>query len=95
MRLLRLNSSDGRLRRDLARRVQSAPCIFSLPQRILTREQLLDLTRMNSSEVYDRSIDVQIMRLPRKIETDPSLPQFIRAERGVGYYFDAQVTALR
>jgi DNA-binding response OmpR family regulator len=42
-------------------------------------------------EVYDRSIDVQVLRLRRKIETDPSQPQFILTERGVGYSFSAPV----
>src|SRR5260370_5590574 len=44
------------------------------PQRVLSREQLLDLSRLHNAEVYDRSIDVQILRLRRKIETDPSQP---------------------
>jgi two-component system, OmpR family, response regulator len=45
--------------------------------------------------VYDRSIDVQILRLRRKIEPDPARPVFIRTERGVGYFFDAPVKVLR
>lgn len=68
---------------------------LSSPKRILTRDQLLDLSRLHSTEVYDRSIDVQIMRLRRKIEEDPSQPRFLRTERGVGYYFDAPVTVAR
>ena len=50
---------------------------------------------MNTSEVFDRSIDVQILRLRRKMEADPAHPRFIRTERGVGYYFDAPVSVLR
>ncbi len=61
------------------------------PQRALTRDQLLELSRLHGAEVYDRSIDVQILRLRRKIEVDPSNPQLIRTERGVGYLFDAPV----
>jgi DNA-binding response OmpR family regulator len=61
----------------------------------LTREQLLELTRIDSAEVYDRSIDTQILRLRRKIEADPAKPRFIRTERGTGYYFDAPVSAVR
>jgi DNA-binding response OmpR family regulator len=64
------------------------------PQRALTRDQLLELSRMHGAEVYDRSIDVQILRLRRKIEADASAPQFIRTERGVGYLFNAQVEVL-
>ena len=61
------------------------------PQRVLTRDQLLDLSRLNSAEVYDRSIDVQILRLRRKIERDPSQPQYIKTERGAGYIFSTPV----
>jgi DNA-binding response OmpR family regulator len=64
------------------------------PQRPLTRDQLLELSRLHGAEVYDRSIDVQILRLRRKIEADASSPQFIRTERGVGYLFDARVEVL-
>jgi len=68
---------------------------LSSPQRVLTRDQLLDLSRLHSTEVYDRSIDVQILRLRRKIEVDASDPQLIRTERGVGYLFCADVTTVR
>ncbi len=56
------------------------------PQRILTREHLLQATRVHE-DVFDRSIDVQILRLRRKLEADPSSPQIIQTERGVGYIF--------
>ena len=61
----------------------------------MSRDGLLDLSRLHSTEVYDRSVDVQILRLRRKIEVDPTTPQFIRTERGTGYYFDARVTTIR
>ncbi|MEO8159637.1 MAG: response regulator [Betaproteobacteria bacterium] len=61
------------------------------PERILSREQLLELSRGNDDNVFDRSIDVQILRLRRKIESDPSRPQLIRTERGAGYFFNSQV----
>ena len=60
-------------------------------QRVLTRDRLLGLSRLHGDEVYDRSIDLQIMRLRRKIEDDPSEPRYIRTERGVGYTFVAPV----
>ena len=60
------------------------------PQRPLSREQLLQATRVHE-DVFDRSIDVQILRLRRKLESDPSAPQIIRTERGVGYVFAAAV----
>jgi two-component system, OmpR family, response regulator len=68
---------------------------LSAPQRVLAREQLLDLTRVHNAEVYDRSIDIQILRLRRKIEIDPSRPKFIVTERGAGYVFSAAVEIVR
>ena len=65
------------------------------PRRILSRDQLLELSRLNRAEVYDRSIDVQILRLRRKIEPDPSHPEYIKTERGAGYMFDVPVEVLR
>ncbi len=64
------------------------------PQRVLTREQLLDLSRLHGAEVYDRSVDVQVLRLRRKIEPDPARPQYIRTERGAGYVFSVTVEVL-
>jgi DNA-binding response OmpR family regulator len=63
------------------------------PQRPLSREHLLQQTRMHE-DVFDRSIDVQVLRLRRKLETDPSMPSVIRTERGVGYVFDLPVELL-
>jgi DNA-binding response OmpR family regulator len=56
------------------------------PQRPLTREYLLQATRVHE-DIFDRSIDVQVLRLRRKLETDPSAPRIIQTERGVGYVF--------
>jgi two-component system, OmpR family, response regulator len=56
------------------------------PQRPLSREHLLQATRVHE-DVFARSIDVQILRLRRKLETDPSAPRIIQTERGVGYVF--------
>jgi DNA-binding response OmpR family regulator len=60
------------------------------PQRPLSREQLLQATRVHE-DVFDRSIDVQILRLRRKLERDPSAPRVIQTERGVGYVFAVPV----
>jgi DNA-binding response OmpR family regulator len=68
--------------------------LLATPERILTRDQLLDASRVYDNEVYDRSIDVQVLRLRRKIEADPSQPQFIVTERGVGYIFKSPVEIL-
>jgi len=61
------------------------------PQHVLTREHLLAASRVHDNEVFDRSIDVQILRLRRKLEGDPSAPTLIRTERGVGYVFASPV----
>ena len=64
------------------------------PQRPLSREQLLQATRVHE-DIFDRSIDVQILRLRRKLEADPSAPQIIQTERGVGYVFALPVEQVR
>jgi DNA-binding response OmpR family regulator len=56
------------------------------PRRPLTREHLLQATRIYE-DVPDRSVDLQVLRLRRKLESNPSAPQFILTERGVGYVF--------
>ena len=61
------------------------------PQRILTREQLIDLARGQGHDAYDRSIDVQVSRLRRKIEPDSKRPDLIRTVRNGGYMFSARV----
>jgi two-component system phosphate regulon response regulator OmpR len=57
------------------------------PNRPLTRDQILSLTQNRDWDPYDRSIDIRIARLRRKIETDPDKPQVIKTIRGVGYMF--------
>jgi two-component system, OmpR family, response regulator len=61
------------------------------PQHVLTRDQLLEFSRLRTTEVYDRAIDVQILRLRRKIESNPARPELIKTERGLGYRFCAAV----
>jgi DNA-binding response OmpR family regulator len=63
------------------------------PKRVLSREQLLAATRVHDEEVFDRSIDIQILRLRRKLEEDPSNPRLIRTERGAGYVLTTPVEA--
>lgn len=62
------------------------------PQRVLTRDQLLDLSRGTTHAAYDRSIDVQVSRLRYKLEADPKNPVLIRTVRNGGYIFEAKVT---
>ena len=57
------------------------------PNQVLTRDHLLTLTRNREWEPFDRSIDIRIARVRRKIEADPEHPQAIRTVRGAGYMF--------
>jgi len=57
------------------------------PNRVLSRDRLLDLVRGLERSPFDRSIDLRITRLRRKIEPDPRHPSFIRTVRGAGYLF--------
>jgi two-component system OmpR family response regulator len=61
------------------------------PRRILNRDQLLDLTKGRAAIPFDRSIDVQLSRLRRKIENDPKNPELIKTVRGGGYIFTSEV----
>ena len=65
------------------------------PQRVLSRDQLLSQSRLHNDEVYDRSIDVQVGRLRRKLEPKGTQAQLIRTERGAGYVFTAVVEIVR
>jgi two-component system OmpR family response regulator len=61
------------------------------PKLVLTRDQLLDITQGRDAGVFDRSIDNQISRLRRKIETDPKSPRYIKTVWGGGYSFAIDV----
>ena len=94
-----LDFQSGRLLAPSGERVQLTQAearlllaFLKAPKRTLSRDQLLDLSRgHNSDDVFDRSIDVQILRLRRKLEADPSRPELIKTDRGVGYFLDAKV----
>lgn len=58
---------------------------------VLSREKLLELTHSETMDIFDRTIDVLIMRLRRKIEVNPHQPTLIRTVRGVGYVFAADI----
>jgi two-component system OmpR family response regulator len=57
------------------------------PNQVLSRDQLLNATRNRDWQPFDRSIDIRIARLRRKIETDPELPQLIKTVRNAGYMY--------
>ena len=96
-----LNTGTRKLKAPDGRNVELTNSEYSLlvaflkaPGRILSRDQLLESSRLHD-DIYDRSIDVQILRLRRKIEENPNEPVLIRTERSVGYVFDAEVASLR
>jgi DNA-binding response OmpR family regulator len=64
------------------------------PERPLSREYLLQATRLHE-DIFDRSIDVQVLRLRRKLHADPKAPRVIKTERGVGYVFAIPVEQSR
>jgi two-component system OmpR family response regulator len=64
---------------------------LSRPNRVLSRDELLDLSRNREASLFDRSIDVQVGRLRRKLETDTKQPALIKTVRGAGYLFTAKV----
>lgn len=61
------------------------------PTRVLSRDQLLDIARGRNAQPFDRAIDVQVSRLRKKIELDPTKPAIIKTVRGGGYMFTPKV----
>lgn len=64
------------------------------PQQVLSRDQLLDLTRGREAAAFDRAIDNQVSRLRRKIESDPKSPELIKTVWGGGYALASDVKKL-
>jgi two-component system, OmpR family, response regulator len=62
------------------------------PKQVLSRDQLLDLTKHRYANAYDRSIDMQVSRLRQKMEDDPKKPKMIKTVRGGGYIFAMPVS---
>jgi two-component system OmpR family response regulator len=91
LRTRRLKPRDGRDIPLTNGEFNLLAALLSAPERILTRDQLLEASRVYDNEVYDRAIDIQILRLRRKIEENPAQPKFIVTERGVGYIFTSRV----
>ena len=93
-----LNSEARELAREDGVTVPLSSAEFELllalvqrPQRVLSRDQLLDLTRGRVAGPFDRSIDTQVSRLRKKIERDPSDPKIVQTVWGGGYIFTASV----
>jgi two-component system OmpR family response regulator len=87
---LRSRSLTGRDGRDIALTAMEFDLLKAFvehPNQVLSRDRLLTLTRNREWEPFDRSIDIRIARLRRKIEEDPDHPRAIRTMRGAGYMF--------
>ena len=68
--------------------------LLSTANRVVSRDQLIEMSRRYDNEVYDRAVDVQILRLRRKLERNPAEPQIIITERGAGYRIAVPVEAV-
>jgi two-component system OmpR family response regulator len=87
-----LRTADGVLTPLTAGEFDLLVALVERPQRVLGRDQLLDLTKGRAAAPFERSVDVQLSRLRRKIEIDPKAPAIIKTVRGGGYVFAAKVT---
>ncbi|CAN5358582.1 response regulator [soil metagenome] len=63
------------------------------PQQVLSRDDIMDVLKGRQADAFDRSIDIQVSRLRRKLNDDPRQPALIRTVRNAGYLFTAEVTA--
>lgn len=91
LRSRRLHAADGTRVTLTGGEYELLVAFCEHPNRILTRDQLLDLTRGRALTPFDRSIDVQVSRLRRKIEADPKDPTLIQTVRAGGYVFTPEV----
>jgi two-component system OmpR family response regulator len=87
-----LRTADGVLTPLTGGELDLLAAFAEYPRRVLSRDQLLDLTKGRSALPFDRAIDVQISRLRRRIEADPKAPAIIKTVRGGGYIFACDVT---
>ena len=94
LRTRRLTSPDGAVVGLSNGEFSLLAALCQAPQRVLSRDQLLSMSRLHEAEVYDRTIDVQIRRLRLKLESDAASPVLILTERGAGYRFDTPVETL-
>jgi two-component system, OmpR family, response regulator len=90
-RLRQLMSPDGALVSLTSGEFDLLLVLAERPQRILSRDQLMDLTRGRDATPFDRSIDIQVSRLRRKIEVSAKAPEIIKTVRGGGYLFTPSV----
>jgi DNA-binding response OmpR family regulator len=95
VRLRRLNGPAGENIPLTNSEFNLLAAFLASPQHVLSRDQLIGLSRLHNDEVYDRSVDVQVARLRKKIQPAESSVELIRTERGAGYVFTAPVEIVR
>jgi two-component system, OmpR family, response regulator len=94
LRTRRLADTDGRHVPLSNGEFNLLAALLAARGRVLSRDQLIEMSRRYDDGVYDRAVDAQILRLRRKIEPDQRRPRYIVTERGVGYSFAAKVEAV-
>jgi two-component system OmpR family response regulator len=87
----RLDSPQGRSVDLTTGEFELLATMVKAPGRVFSRDELLEATRNRQAAPFDRTIDVQVGRLRRKIETDPQRPSLIKSVRGAGYVLAAKV----
>jgi DNA-binding response OmpR family regulator len=95
VRLRRLTAPDGADVTLTNNEFNLLAAFLAAPQRVLSRDKLLGLSRLHNDEVYDRSVDVLVGRLRKKLQPDEISGDLIRTERGAGYTFTASVEIVR
>lgn len=86
-----LQPTAGRDKRLTAAEFNLLVAFLRAPRQILSREQLIAACRLNNDAIFDRSIDVTVLRLRRKLEVEPAAPKLIKTKRGLGYLLEAHV----
>jgi DNA-binding response OmpR family regulator len=86
-----LTSPSGEIVRLTTGEFDLLAAFVSNPNQVLSRDRLLDLARNREPGPFDRTIDVQVGRLRRKLDDDPQQPSLIKTVRGTGYIFTAQI----
>jgi two-component system OmpR family response regulator len=95
VRLRRLSAPGGAVVELTNSEFNLLVAFLASPQSVLSRDRLLGLSRLHNDEVYDRSIDVLVGRLRKKIQPGESPEELIRTERGIGYAFTPPVEIVR
>ena len=94
LRTRRLTAADGREVALSNGEFNLLAALLATANRVVSRDQLIEMSRRYDNEVYDRAVDVQILRLRRKLEPNPAEPQIIVTERGTGYRIAVPVEAV-